>query len=235
MRKGIFITFEGIDGTGKSTQAKLLKRSLIKRNYKVKFIDFPQHSTASSLCVDKYLRGEYGKPEEVGPYRASILFAVDRYDASFKIKKWLNRGYIIISDRYIGSNIGHQGGKIKNKKERDKYIKWLFDLEYNIFKIPKPDITFLLDMPWEISHHLLSNIRDKQKIKKKVSYLRRRKKDILEKNQKLQKMARIAYLETAKKYPKMFKIITCYKENKPLSPPEIHRLIYSIVKTKFLN
>lgn len=233
MNKGLFITFEGIDGSGKSTQAKLLAKELRKRGYQIKLIDFPQHGKASSQLIDKYLRGGYGKPINVGPYQASIFFACDRYNASFKIKQWLKEGRIVIADRYIGSNIGYQGGRIKNKKERKKFIRWLFDLEYNLFQIPKPNITFLLDVPFNICQELMAQIRDKQKIKRKISYLGRLRKDILERNLSYQKMARNAYLETVYDFPKMFKLINCFQNKRLLSPLEIHRIVLD--KTKFLK
>mgnify|MGYP001573654052 FL=1 len=112
MKKGKFFVFEGIDGCGKSTQTKLLAEYFAKKGYKVEKIDFPQHGERSSALIDDYLTGKYGSSEEVGPYVASIFFAIDRYDASFKIRKWLSEGKIVISDRYVVSNLGHQGGKI---------------------------------------------------------------------------------------------------------------------------
>ncbi len=138
-KKGKFFVFEGIDGCGKSTQTKLLAEFFSKNGYKVKKIDFPQHGEKSSGLVDEYLTGKYGESKDVGPYIASIFYACDRYDASFKIKKWLEEGKVVISDRYLVSNIGHQGGKLmKDKKEWKKYVNWLYNLEYGLFKIPKP-------------------------------------------------------------------------------------------------
>ncbi len=109
---GKFIVIEGLDGSGKSTQSKLLTQYLRKEGYKVEKIDFPQHGEKSAGLVDEYLNGKYGSSEEVGPYRASVFYACDRYDASFKIRKWLKEGKIVVSDRYVASNVGHQGGKI---------------------------------------------------------------------------------------------------------------------------
>ena len=151
MKKGKFFVFEGIDGCGKATQTKLLADYCMKNRYKVEKIDFPQHGERSSAMVDDYLTGKYGNAEEVGPYVASIFYAIDRYDASFKIKKWLSEGKIVVADRYLVSNIGHQGGKLKNKKDWKKYVSWLYDLKYGIFGIPKPDYTFILKTSPEFS------------------------------------------------------------------------------------
>lgn len=226
---GKFIVFEGIDGSGKSTQTKLLIKSLKKEGYKIAFIDFPQHGQKSAGLVDEYLTGKYGTAEEVTPYQASIFYACDRYDASFKIRNWLKEGKIVIADRYIGSNIGHQGGKIKNKKERKKYLKWLYNLEYGIFKIPKPDINFILKVPPRIAQSLSGKITDKEKMAKKKRYLGG-KKDIHEENLTHLKNTAKAYLDASKEFPRDFKIIECFRGGKLLPPEIIHREVLNIVR-----
>ena len=100
---GKFVVIEGLDGSGKSTQSKLLTERLKKEGREVVTIDFPQYGTKSAGLVEEYLNGKYGTAEQVGPYRASVFYACDRYDASSKIKKWLSEGKIVVSDRYIVS------------------------------------------------------------------------------------------------------------------------------------
>lgn len=143
-KKGKFIVICGTDGSGKGTQVKLLADRLEKEGYKVKVTDFPQYGQPSAAMVSEYLNGKFGSAEEVGPYRGSIFYACDRYAASFEMKKWLNEGGIIVSNRYVSANKGHQLGKLKTKEERDKYLAWLDNLEYGIFGIPKEDVNFLL-------------------------------------------------------------------------------------------
>ncbi len=220
---GKFFVFEGIDGCGKSTQTKLLADYFTKKGCKVKKIDFPQHGERSSALIDDYLNGKYGSLEEVGPYVASIFFAVDRYDANSKIKKWLKDGKIVISDRYVASNLGHQGGKlIKNKKEWKKYAKWLYNLEYGIFSIPKPDYTFILKTSVESSLKLAHNITDKAKQKRRKTYLgRSKKRDIHEKDKNHLKNALESYLMVAKEFPKEFKVIECFKNRELFRPDTI--------------
>lgn len=226
---GKFIVLEGIDGSGKSTQAKLLAKALKKEGYKISFIDFPQHGQKSAGLVDEYLTGKYGGVKEVSPYQASVFYTCDRYDASFKIREWLKRGRIVIADRYIGSNVGHQGGKIKNQNERRKYLKWLYDLEYRIFKIPKPDINFILRVEPKIAQTLSQSVSDKEKLAKKIGYLGH-KKDIHEKDLKHLENTEKAYLFAAKEFPEDFKVINCF-ENKKLLPPEIiHQKIFRMTK-----
>ncbi len=229
---GKFIVIEGLDGSGKSTQTKLLIKHLRKERYRVMKIDFPQYGKKSAGLVEEYLNGKYGSSEEVGPYRASVFYACDRYDASFKIKKWLGEGRVVVSDRYIASNIGHQGGKISNKRERKEFLKWLYCLEYEIFKIPRPNFTFILKTSPKFSLKLAHKITDEEKKKKRKAYLGKKKRDIHEKDVKHLTRALSSYLETAKEFPREFKVIECIENNRLLSPDEIHQKIWKSIKNK---
>lgn len=226
---GKFIVFEGLDGSGKSTQSKLLVKYFKKQGFKTAKIDFPQYGTKYAGFVEEYLKGKYGSAKEVGPYRASIFYACDRYDASFKIRKWLKEGKIVVSDRYLSSNIGHQGGKIKNKKERKKFIKWLYNLEYKIFGIPKPDITFILKTSPKLAKKMAPKITDKEKKKKRKKYLGSKIRDIHEKDLVHLSNALDSYLEAAKEFPRDFKVIECLENNKLLPLEVIHQKILRIV------
>ncbi len=228
-----FIVIEGTDGSGKATQAKLLIEKLKKDGYKTKKIDFPQYGTKSAGLVEEYLNGKYGSSVDVGPYRASIFYACDRYDASFKIKKWLKDGYIIVADRYISSNAAHQGGKIKDKKKRADYLEWLYNLEYGIFEIPKPDITFVLKTSVDFSYDLSSKITDKEKKAKKFSYLGNKKRDIHEKDKKHLENSLNVYLELSRNNPDDFIVIECIKDKKMLSIEEVNKKIIKSLFNKF--
>lgn len=230
-RKGRLIALEGIDGSGKSTQIKLLKRSLEQKGYKTKFIDLPSHGEPSAYFVDEFLKGKYGSIKIVGPYRAAIFFVLDRYDKSLLIKDWLNKGYIVLADRYVGSNLAYQGAQFRNKKSRNTFINWLLDLEYNTFQIPKPDLNLVLDLPSNIAQRLITKIRDQQKIQRKETYLGKAKKDLYEKNIPYQKVVRHVYLELTNLYPQLFKIIPCYQNHKLLAIEKIHTLIWQKVET----
>lgn len=227
---GKFIVFEGLDGSGKSTQSKLLVRQLKKEGYKVAKIDFPQWGKKSANLIGEYLNGKYGSSEQVGPYRASIFYACDRYDASFKIRKWLKGRRVVISDRYVASNVGHQGGKIKNKKEREKFFKWLYNLEYNIFEIPRPDFTFILKTSPKFSLKLAHRITDKEKKAKRKAYLGSKIRDIHERDKKHLAAALKSYLHIAEIFPREFKVIECIEKGKLLPPDIIHQEIWKIIK-----
>jgi thymidylate kinase len=112
------IVIEGTDGSGKSTQTKLLETSLIQMGHSVKCFDFPRYGEGSAALVKDYLNCKFGSAEEVGPFAGSIFYAVDRYAASFEIKKALVEGQVVLCNRYVSANMGHQAGKIKDPAER---------------------------------------------------------------------------------------------------------------------
>ncbi len=227
-KKGKFFVFEGLDGSGKATQAKLLVESLKSQGLEVEKIDFPQYGKKSAGLIENYLTGMYGTAEEVGPFVASIFYASDRYDMGFKIKQWLDEGKIVISDRYVVSNIGHQGGKLMDRPEEwEEYINWLYNLEYNIFKIPRPDYTFILKTSPELSMQMSNKITDAEKQKKRASYLGDDKKqDIHEADKNHLKNTLESYMKISEKFPEEFKIIECLDlpaqaGNNAMLPPEV--------------
>jgi dTMP kinase len=154
MAKGKFIVIEGGDGSGKTTQFNLLKEKLLADGHQLETVDFPQYGQPSAVLVEKYLNGDFGSAKEVGAYRASIFYAVDRYEASFRMKEWLSEGKIVLANRYATSNMVHQAGKIKDTLERDKFLNWLDELEFGIFDIPRPDVVFFMNISAEISQNL---------------------------------------------------------------------------------
>lgn len=159
------IVLEGLDGSGKETQSKLLHKRLKKEGIKVHRVEFPDYSSESSSLIKMYLRGDFGEEVMgVDSYIASIFYTVDRY-ASYRTKwgKYYLDGGIILADRYMTSNMLYQSAKLDNKEDVGRYLRWLIDLEFNIFKIPKPDIVVYLDMPNVYSNKLVNkrgNIKD---------------------------------------------------------------------------
>src|SRR5680860_808789 len=156
--KGKLIIIEAGDGSGKATQTDKLFQRLLLEKFKVRKIEFPNYASESSALVKMYLNGEFGTdPDTISPYIASAFYAVDRY-ASFK-KEWetfYQEGGIILADRYTTSNMVHQAAKIDEDSEKNKFIDWLYDFEYNIFGLPVPDYVVFLDMPPEFSFGLIS-------------------------------------------------------------------------------
>lgn len=166
---GKLIVIEGLDGSGKGTQAALLLKRLRESGKDVFEIDLPNYADNSSALVKMYLAGEMGnRPGDVNAFAASTFFAVDRY-ASFK-KFWSKEyesGKIIVANRYTTSNACHQMTKLE-KKDWDSFLSWLFDFEYVKLGIPEPDCVVFLDMPVETSQKLLEKRYNNDESKKDV-------------------------------------------------------------------
>lgn len=220
-QKGRFIVIDGTDGSGKATQTNLLVEELKLGGYSVEMTDFPQYGTKSAGLIEEYLNGKYG---QVGPEAASIFYAIDRFDASFKIKQWLNEGKIVISNRYVTANAGHQGGKIADDIDRLKFFKWLDNLEYNIFGIPKPDLNIILHMPAEMAQSLV----DKKSAAER-KYANGKKRDLHEADLKHLQNAEKVYMEIAKLFPNT-KLVECTADNKLLGPQEVHNRVWDLVR-----
>lgn len=188
-----FIVIDWTDGSGKWTQTRILIEKLKQEWYDVEMADFPQYGKRSAMMVEDYLNGDFGSAEEVWAYRASVLYAVDRYAASFEIKKWLDEWKIVISNRYVSSNMWHQAGKIKDLAKRDKFLAWLDNFEYGLFDIPRPDKNILLYMPTEIGQKLVDK-------KWHRDYVWWEKRDIHEADLQHLKDAAKAYKYVAEKY-----------------------------------
>ncbi len=221
MAKGKFIVIDGTDGSGKWTQTKLLIERLKNNWYDVELADFPQYGKRSAMMVEDYLNGNFGNAQKVGPYRASVLYAVDRYAASFEIRKWINEWKIVIANRYVSSNMWHQAGKIKDPVERDKFLKWLEEFEYWLFNIPRPDKNILLYMPTEIGQKLVDQ-------KWHRDYVWGEKRDIHEADLQHLKDAAEAYKYVAQKYN--WTIIDSAPDGNLLSIQEIGDLIWEETK-----
>lgn len=192
-KKGVIIVIEGTDSSGKETQTKLLYERILKEYEKTKKISFPNYDSPACEPVKMYLKGEFGKdPRNVNPYAISTMYAIDRY-ASYKMEwgEMFNHGGIIITDRYTTSNMVHQASKLEDE-EKEKYLNWLEDLEYNKMGIPKPDIVIFLNMP--INHALKLMEKRKNKI------TGNEKKDIHESNKEYLKKSYNNACEIAKKY-----------------------------------
>lgn len=154
---GQLIVIEGLDGSGKATQSKLLYDALVAQGKVVRKVSFPDYDSNSSALVKMYLAGEFGKdPSDVNAYAASSFFAVDRF-ASYKAHwgKFYENGGIVIADRYTTSNAIHQCSKLP-AEQWDQYIDWLFDFEFRLMGIPAPDTVIYLQVDPEVSQKLMT-------------------------------------------------------------------------------
>ncbi|OGL66207.1 dTMP kinase [Candidatus Uhrbacteria bacterium RIFCSPLOWO2_01_FULL_47_24] len=216
--KGTFIVIEGTDGSGKTTHLELAVKKLTADSRAVEVVDFPQYGKKSAGPVEEYLNGKYGSAQEVSPYVASLFYAVDRFDASFKINKALTDGKIVLANRYVPSNIAHQGAKITDIAERQKFMHWVEEIEYGIMKLPRPDRVIFLHVPAHISFELVEK-------KNERAYLQEgKKRDIHESDLLYQKAVEQSYLELAA-HDTTVKTIECAPEGKLLYIEEIHPLV----------
>ncbi|MFP4025514.1 MAG: dTMP kinase [Thiohalospira sp.] len=203
-----FIVIEGLDGSGKSTQISNLKKYLEQHNIDYEYLHFPRtDSRIYGDLIARFLRGELGDIESVNPYLIALIYAGDRNDAKELISSWLSIGKLVIVDRYVYSNIAFQCAKLKSEKEKEALSFWIKDLEYNYFKIPRPDLNIFLNVPFEFTKSNLTKVRngdDRSYLNGKV--------DIHEKDINFQNEVRNVYLHEAKSDPNL-KIINCADEN----------------------
>ena len=153
---GKLIVIEGTDGSGKSTQFRLLTDRLEAEQVKFQKLVFPQYSEPSSALIRMYLGGEFGsKPEDVNAYAASAFYSVDRYASYRKVwGKWYENGGLVVSDRYTTSNAVHQTSKEPEDKRED-FLNWLYDFEYGKLGLPRPDLVIYLDVPTDFTKKML--------------------------------------------------------------------------------
>jgi dTMP kinase len=153
---GKLIVIEGTDGSGKSTQFRLLTQRLENENIAFQKLVFPQYAEPSSALIRMYLGGEFGsKPTDVNAYAASTFYAVDRYASYKKVwGNWYEQGGLVVSDRYTTSNAVHQGSK-EQPENRQEFLRWLYEFEYDRLGLPRPDLVIYLDVPTEYTEQLM--------------------------------------------------------------------------------
>lgn len=238
-RPGKLIVIEGTDCSGKQTQAEMLVNKLKNQGKEVKMIGFPRYNTPSGnivgiCCLGKnpsdetsglfndnfnikkipYLGSWFGDADKIDPKIASLYYAADRRNARKEILELLDRGVNVVLDRYVESNMGHQGGKIKYSEERNKIINWIRDLEYGMLEMPKPDLVVFLYMPFEVAEKLKGD--------------RKEAADSLESNKEHQKNAENCYLELANMFN--WQKINCSIKNNPKTREEIQKDVWDVVK-----
>ena len=219
---GKLFVIDGTDGSGKQTQFDLLKKHLTEDGIEYKTVSFPNYDSPSSSLVKMYLSGEFGEnAKDVSPYIASTFYAADRY-ATFKkdLKEYYDNGGIILADRYTTSNMVHQAGKIKDKEERDKFLKWLWDFEFNLYKLPIPTEVFFLNMPVEKSLELIANRENK--------FTHNTQKDIHERDKNHLIDSYNAACDVTKDYG--WYEVKCVKDDKIRTIEDIHEEIYNEIK-----
>ena len=220
-----FIVIEGIDACGKSTQINLVQQYLKKNKIKYKYLHFPRtDSKIYGELIAMFLRGDLGDINNVNPYLVALLYAGDRNNAKKIISGWLNNNYLIIADRYVYSNIAFQCAKFDDAEKKDKLKQWIKYLEFEYNKIPLPDLSLFLDVPFEFTIKKLT----KERSGEDRDYLKGHK-DIHEQSMEFQTKVRSEYLTLINEEDN-FHLINCSLNNKSILPAEkIFEKIISII------
>ena len=212
--KGKLIVVEGTDCSGKETQTNLLMKDLVQKGMRVEKFSFPNYQSPTGKIIGgPYLGKSYigdswfnEGPTKVDPKVAALYYAADRKYNIYKITFLLENGVNVILDRYVYSNMAHQGGKISDRTEREKVYSWLETLEFDLLELPHADIKIFLHMPYEQAAILKQN-RDEPL-------------DLVEQDEEHLKSAESAYIEIADKYN--FKTIECTNGSEIKSIESIH-------------
>lgn len=221
-RKGKLIVMDGGDGSGKTVQTNLLMKYLVEKKIPAKYVNFPQYyNSFHGKTVARFLRGEFGTIDHVSPYLASLTYALDRASIKNEMDDFLHKGGYIVANRYVGSNMAHQGCKIKDEKKREEYLVWEYDLEYKVNKIPKENIVLYLYVPYCIGAQL--------SLKKKGRKYLRNMTDIHENDVQHQIVVENMYHALCKRYKHWFKVDCIDLKNNLLSPSAIHQKIIKVL------
>ena len=226
----MFLTIEGLDGSGKTTQLNMLEKAFKEEKKQVRTYHFPNHNDmCTGFIINKYLRGDFGKLEDTDPYLTSFIFAVERSMSAGKMYSCLNVNMLIMADRYVESNIAYQAAKIKDIQERGIFSAWDRKMEYTYFKIPKPDLNLFLDVPIE---DIKANIekRDEEENRKYLDGGI----DIHERNYDYLQSVRDIYLDNCEKG--FMRRLDCSDETGHMGSPEyIFQKIKTLLDTEYFT
>lgn len=221
---------EGIDGAGKSTQIKMLQEFFSESGIRNEYIHFPRTDAPFfGELIARFLRGEFGSLNEVDPYLVAMLYAGDRMDAAVLIKSWLDKGKIVLLDRYTYSNIAYQCAKLDDVALQDRLMEWILRLEFEHFSIPKPDLNIFLDVPFAFTEKKLTSSRSGSD----RTYLNGSR-DIHEEDLSFQKKVRDIYLRVSGTDGKLALINCSTRSGEMLSPDQIFDSIIRMLKSRNL-
>lgn len=221
---GALFVLTGIDGSGKATQTELLVQRLRGEGREVAVFDFPRYEGGLfGRMAARYLRGEFGKASDVSPYLAALIYAGDRWETQEELVRRLAAGAIVVCNRYVADNMAHQGCKIKNAADRQRFFGWVEELEHTVLGLPHPDLNILLDVPVETAQALIGS-------KAERAYLKGQERDIHEQDAAHLRAARETYLQLASLYFNWVKI-DCAPAGEMLSREEIAEKVWEPVKS----
>ena len=224
----MFIVLEGVDGAGKSTQIALLEEYFKAQGKECVRLHFPRfEAPVYGDLIARFLRGEFGGIDQVNPYLVALLYAGDRADAARIIRGWLAEGKVVIVDRYVYSNVGYQCAKVADTEARKALKEWILTTEFGEFKIPQPDLSLFLDVPFKFTERKLTTVREGDD----RDYLQGGE-DIHEASLDLQRAVRQVYLDAATTDEALF-VIDCSNGADEMDSPEaIHKRIIATIQTR---
>lgn len=231
--RGKFIAIEGIDGSGKRTQIEMLAKALRERGIDYSRVSFPHYEGFFGKMVAQFLNGQFGSLDAVDPHFSALLYAGDRLELKPQIEEALAAGKVVLADRYIGSNLAHQGSRAPRAK-RAGFLKWLKQLEYEVYQLPKEDLVIYLRVPARQAQHLVS--------KKAARQYTKRRRDLQEANLAHLMAASQVYDELAKQ-PNWIRIQCATGQDKRgsrsaalalRSPESIHADVLAAVESRVL-
>jgi dTMP kinase len=214
---GKLIVVEGADGAGKATQVKMLLERFRGEGIPVETLEFPRYEDSFfGSYIKEWLDELHGNFVELDPRLAAILFAGDRFEAREQIAGWLAEGKHVVLDRYVTASMLHQGAKISDTEKRGSFLLWLQRLEYEVFKVPRPDMVVYLDMPYEMRHALLTTDEFKPNLGHTET-------DELYQRDVQKCAAHVAGLEK-------WRIVSCLMDEKLRSKDNINTELYGLIK-----
>lgn len=216
MKKGLLIVFEGIDGSGKTTQIDLLSQTLLQKGIDFEVVSFPQYGKNEYADkVHDYLSGKFG---EINPYSIAKVYAADRKTVREQILGWLENGELVIANRYISSSKAHLGANL-DVDRREEFMRWLDELEYQENGMPKPDLTILLKVDPKVGQE---------------NALKDHKVDIHEKSIEHEEKAAKIYFELSQS-EENWVVVNCMENDKMSPEEEIHRVILKIMEERIFK
>ena len=214
-KQGKLIVIEGNDGSGKRTQLELLAAKL-RQSHAVEILDFPDYSSFYGKIIRRYLDGGFGK--NVNPYLIALAYANDRLLKRDIMRKWLDRGRVVLCNRYVASNKAYQTVKFQTPQEMQEFVKWVDEMEYEVNNLPRPDLTVYLYVPSEIALGLVEQRAEKAKSKADL-------------HETLSNMKKVEQVYLAMTKNKNWLRIDCVKDNEMLTKDEAHKKIHDAVSS----
>lgn len=215
----MLIAIEGIDGSGKGTQAKQLLERFLAAGKTAALVSFPRYSaTHFGRTIGRFLNGEFGALDQVDPHLAATLYAADRLESKPFLQEKLTAHNVVICDRYVASNAAHQGAK-RTGDERRALQQWISQTEFGVFDLPRPDLVILLDLPATTAQELIARKAARDYTSKKA--------DIQEADGNYLAGVRDVYLDLAATEPN-WRRVSCLKDGRLRSVEEIGNEVWQI-------